>query len=159
SRSRSPGPDDKPARPRARACRRHARAVARGRDPAATDEDRGRPVTAAPAGRAHRHALVLAVDGGNFKTDLALLDASGGRLSLVRGGGSSPHKLGVAGCVEVLEGLLESAIARAGLDRREGPPASTAYLLLAGADEPEERATLRARIEQMGWSERLVVDN
>jgi N-acetylglucosamine kinase-like BadF-type ATPase len=31
--------------------------------------------------------------------------------------------------------------------------------LLAGADQPEERATLRARIEQLGWSARLVVDN
>jgi N-acetylglucosamine kinase-like BadF-type ATPase len=102
---------------------------------------------------------VLAVDGGNFKTDLALLDASGGLLSLVRGGGSSPHALGVEGCVEVLEDLLESAIARAGLDRRGGPLASTAYLLLAGADQPEERAALRARIEQLGWSERVVVDN
>jgi N-acetylglucosamine kinase-like BadF-type ATPase len=116
-------------------------------------------VTAAQTDRAHRDALVLAVDGGNFKTDLALLDASGGLLSLVRGRGSSPHNLGLEGCVEVLEDLLESAIARAGLDRRDGPLASTAYLLLAGADQPEERAALRARIEQPGWSERLVVDN
>jgi len=114
---------------------------------------------AADADRAHRDALVLAVDGGNFKTDLALLDASGVLLSHVRGGGSNPHNLGVEGCVEVLEGLLETAIARARLERREGPLASTAYLLLAGADEPEERATLRARVEQQGWSERLVVDN
>jgi N-acetylglucosamine kinase-like BadF-type ATPase len=116
-------------------------------------------VTAAHNDRAHSDALVLAVDGGNFKTDLALLDTSGGLLSLVRGGGSSPHNLGVEGCVEVLDHLLESAIARAGLDRHEGPLASTAYLLLAGADLPEERATLRVRVEQLGWSARLVVDN
>ena len=116
-------------------------------------------MTAERKDRAHRDALVLAVDGGNFKTDLALLDASGVLLSLVRGGGSNPHSLGVEGCVEVLEELLERAIARAGLGRREGPLASTAYLLLAGADEPEERAALRARIEQRGWSERLVVEN
>jgi N-acetylglucosamine kinase-like BadF-type ATPase len=101
----------------------------------------------------------LAVDGGNFKTDLALLNASGGLLSLVRGGGSNPHSLGVEGCVDVLEDLLERAMAGVGLDRRVAPLASTAYLLLAGADEPEERAALRARIEQRGWSERLVVDN
>jgi N-acetylglucosamine kinase-like BadF-type ATPase len=99
------------------------------------------------------------VDGGNFKTDLALLDASGVLLSLVRGGGSNPHNLGVEGCVEVLEDLLDGAIARAGLDRRERPLAATAQVLLAGADQPEERATLRARIEQLRWSDRLLVDN
>jgi N-acetylglucosamine kinase-like BadF-type ATPase len=116
-------------------------------------------VTTARTHGEHRDGLVLAADGGNAKTDLALLDASGGLLSLVRGGGSSPDNLGVEGCVEVLESLLESAIARAGLERRERRLASTAHILLAGADRPEERATLRTRIEQLGWSERLVVDN
>jgi N-acetylglucosamine kinase-like BadF-type ATPase len=103
--------------------------------------------------------LVLAVDGGNFKTDLALLDWSGRLLSLVRGGGSSAHELGVEGCVDLLESLLERAIARAGLAPFDLPLAATAHLLLAGADFPDERATLRGAIEQLGWSERLVVDN
>jgi N-acetylglucosamine kinase-like BadF-type ATPase len=102
---------------------------------------------------------VLAVDGGNFKTDLALLDSGGRLLSLVRGGGSSIHYVGLEGCVEVLESLLESAIARAGLDALERPLASTAQLLLAGADLPEELSALRARVEQLNWTERLVVDN
>jgi len=103
--------------------------------------------------------LVLAVDGGGIKTDLALLDAGGELLSLVRGGGSHAHYLGVEGCVEVLEGLLDGAIARAGLGRRDHPLASAAQILLAGADLLEERVALRARIEQLDWSERLVVDN
>jgi N-acetylglucosamine kinase-like BadF-type ATPase len=102
---------------------------------------------------------VLAVDGGNFKTDLALLEASGRLLALVRGGGSSAHSLGVEGCVEVLERLLAEGVARAGLARVDTPVAAIAYLLLAGADLPEERAALRARIERLGWSGRLVVDN
>ena len=47
--------------------------------------------------------LVLAVDGGNFKTDLALARADGETLALVRGPQSSPHHLGIDGCVRVLE--------------------------------------------------------
>ena len=64
---------------------------------------------------------VLAVDGGGVKTDLALLDSSGALLSHVRGGGSQAHYLGVEGCVEVLEGLLEAAAAaRGGAARASG---------------------------------------
>ena len=109
--------------------------------------------------RACRDGLVLAVDGGNFKTDLALLDPGGGLLSLVRGGGSSAHTLGVEGCVALLESLLESALASVGLGPLRGPFASAAHFLLAGADLPEERATLRARIGELNWSNHLVVDN
>jgi N-acetylglucosamine kinase-like BadF-type ATPase len=116
-------------------------------------------MTAAETHGARSDGLVLAVDGGGVKTDLALLDSSGGLLSLVRGSGSSAHYLGVDGCVELLESLLESAIARAGLGRLDRPLASTAQILLAGADLPEELSTLRTRIEQMNWSDRLVVDN
>jgi N-acetylglucosamine kinase-like BadF-type ATPase len=105
------------------------------------------------------NGLVLAVDGGNFKTDLALLDSSGVLLAAVRGGGSSAHMVGVDGCVELLEGLLELAVARAGLEKPTRPLATTAHILLAGADLPEERAALQARIERCDWSERLVVDN
>jgi N-acetylglucosamine kinase-like BadF-type ATPase len=101
----------------------------------------------------------LAVDGGNFKTDLALVDSSGEVLSLVRGAGSSAHALGVEGCVELLESLLDSAVARACLGPLDRPLASAAQILLAGADFPEDRAALRARIEQLEWSDRLVVDN
>jgi N-acetylglucosamine kinase-like BadF-type ATPase len=102
---------------------------------------------------------VVAVDGGNVKTDLALLDGNGGLLSFVRGGGSSTHRLGLDGCVELLESLLDQAIAHAGLDPLDRPLAAAAEVLLAGADLPEELAALRARIERLLWSERLLVDN
>lgn len=102
--------------------------------------------------------LVLAVDGGNFKTDLAVLDPGGGLLSLVRGGGSSAHALGVEGSVELLESLLARALADADLETGR-PLASVAHVLLAGADLPEERAALHARLAQLRWSDRLIVDN
>jgi N-acetylglucosamine kinase-like BadF-type ATPase len=105
------------------------------------------------------HELVLAVDGGGAKTDLALLDSSGGLRSLVRGGRSQAHYLGVDGCVDVLEGLLDEASVRAGLGRLDRPFAATAQILLAGADLPEEVSALRAGFERQRWSERLVVDS
>jgi N-acetylglucosamine kinase-like BadF-type ATPase len=104
-------------------------------------------------------AAVLAVDGGNSKTDVALLDAGGALVSVVRGPGSSSHELGVDGCVEVLQSLLERALDGAGLGGGEPRPAAAAHILVAGADLPEERAELRSRIERLGWGERLVVDN
>ncbi|HLW95840.1 MAG TPA: BadF/BadG/BcrA/BcrD ATPase family protein [Solirubrobacteraceae bacterium] len=103
--------------------------------------------------------LVLAVDGGNTKTDLALLDSSGRLLSLARGGGSSAHYLGAEGCAAVLEGLLKAAFADAGLSSSSRPLAATAQILVAGADLPEERSALRAEIEKLDWSGRLVIDN
>jgi len=101
---------------------------------------------------------VLAVDGGNSKTDLALLDAGGGLLAVVRGGGSSPHQLGIDGCVELLGTLVEHVVARAGAEPFDPPLAATAHVLLAGADLPEERAALNREIGRLGWSDRLVVD-
>jgi N-acetylglucosamine kinase-like BadF-type ATPase len=116
-------------------------------------------MTAANAVGGRGDDLVVAVDGGNFKTDLALLGSDGRLLSLVRGGGSSAHYIGIEGCAALLESLLGDAIARAGLGPLERPLAAAACLLLAGADLPEEFSTLRQRIELLNWSERLVVDN
>jgi len=103
--------------------------------------------------------LVVAVDGGGVKTDLALLDPSGALLSLVRGGTSQAYYLGVDGCAAVLESLLTSAVAEAGLGRLERPFAATAQLLLAGMDLPEELSALTAAMEQLHWSDRLVLGN
>jgi len=101
---------------------------------------------------------VLAVDRGNSKTDLALLDAGGALLALVRGGGSSPHQLGIDGSVELLATLVQDVVARAGAASFDPPLAAAAHVLLAGADLPEERAALNHAIGRRGWSERLVVD-
>jgi N-acetylglucosamine kinase-like BadF-type ATPase len=104
--------------------------------------------------------LVVAVDGGGVKTDLALLESREGRvLALVRGGGSSPYYLGVDGCADLLEKLLDEAVARAGIGPLKRSFASAAHVLLAGTDLPQELSAIRARLHQLGWSERLVVDN
>jgi N-acetylglucosamine kinase-like BadF-type ATPase len=103
--------------------------------------------------------LILAVDGGGAKTDLALVDADGALLAHVRGGRSQVHYLGVDGCVTVLEALLQAAAGEAGLDPLRRPVATTAQLLLAGIDLPEQHAALRGAVESQHWSERLVIGN
>ena len=103
--------------------------------------------------------LVLAVDGGNVKTDLALLRDDGAVLALVRGGRSSPHYIGVDGCIDLLESLLAQALASAGLEAASPLDAAAAQILVAGADLPEELAALRAEIEKRHWARRLGVDN
>jgi N-acetylglucosamine kinase-like BadF-type ATPase len=95
--------------------------------------------------------IALAVDGGNSKTHVALVDEDGAVLSLVRGPTCSPEHLGVAGALEVLDGLL----AEAGL----APPADVACLLLAGVDFDAEERDLRAGAEARGWARRVAVAN
>ena len=104
-------------------------------------------------------AAVLAVDGGNSKTDLALVDADGSVLSLVRGPQSSPQHLGVEGCLGVLERLLGQAVREAGLEGHAGQIADVASALMAGVDFPSEEDAVREAIERRGWAREVHVDN
>jgi N-acetylglucosamine kinase-like BadF-type ATPase len=99
---------------------------------------------------------VLAVDGGNSKTDLALVGADGTVLALVRGPQSSPQHLGVDGSLGVLDRLLADAERQAGLAAR---PAAIAALLMAGVDFPAEEEALRDAAAARGWAERVCVGN
>jgi N-acetylglucosamine kinase-like BadF-type ATPase len=103
--------------------------------------------------------VVLAVDGGNSKTDLALVAFDGHVLSVVRGPLSSPHHLGVAGCLEVLERLFNEAVEQAGLERRNGPVAEVGVLRMAGVDFPIEEDALHAVVSERGWARRVSVGN
>ena len=120
----------------------------------------------APAGvRQHawgsrmRAPIVLAVDGGNSKTDLALVRADGEVLALVRGPASSPHHLGLEGAVDVLERLVADAVGGAGLRRDGGPFAEVAELLLAGVDFPSEERRFQEAVGARAWAVRARVAN
>jgi len=102
--------------------------------------------------------LVLAVDGGNSKTDVVLVTASGQTLAHVRGPGSSPHHLGVDGAIELLDDLVQKAAAQAGLGGRR-PIAALAEVYLAGVDFPSEKEILAPAVAQRGWASRYEVDN
>lgn len=103
--------------------------------------------------------VVLAVDGGNSKTYLALVQADGSVLSLVRGAASSPQHLGVHGCVDLLEQLLDEALGEARLSRNGGPFASLAELLLAGVDFPAEEEEVASAVRERGWADQVTVGN
>jgi N-acetylglucosamine kinase-like BadF-type ATPase len=104
-------------------------------------------------------AAVLAVDGGNSKTDLALVGDDGSLLALVRGPLSSPQHLGVEGCLGVLDRLLADALADARLANSGGKVADVARLLLAGVDFPAEEEAMHDAVRQRGWARRVHVDN
>ena len=62
--------------------------------------------------------LIVAVDGGNSKTDVLLLRADGTVLSSVRGTGSSPHQIGLEPAIQVVDGLIDRAWLAAELPAR-----------------------------------------
>jgi len=104
-------------------------------------------------------AAVLAVDGGNSKTDVALVDSGGSVLALVRGALSSPQHLGVDGALAVVEGLLAEALREAQLGDDAGRAAQVATLLMAGVDFPAEEDAVRIAVEQRGWAQSVHVGN
>ena len=97
--------------------------------------------------------VVLAVDGGNSKTDLALVREDGALLAHVRGPLSSPHHLGLdAVRRRSSSGSSDEALGIAGAERLAA--VATAQVFLAGVDFPAEEDALRAALEARGWAER-----
>jgi len=109
-----------------------------------------------------RPALVLAIDGGNSKTDLALVRENGEALALVRGPMGSPQHLGIDGCFSVLDDLLGRAMAEAGLPARKNgrvPAAEVAQLSLAGVDFPAEEREVSDAASKRRLASRVLVGN
>jgi N-acetylglucosamine kinase-like BadF-type ATPase len=98
---------------------------------------------------------VLAVDGGNSKTDVALVSEEGRLLSAVRGPTSSHQAVGMVRGMEVLSGLVAETVSSAGLD---GPPDIGAYTL-AGADTPSDVRALATALGARGLAARDVIRN
>jgi N-acetylglucosamine kinase-like BadF-type ATPase len=103
--------------------------------------------------------VLLAVDGGNSKTDLALVRADGELLAFERGPLSSPHHVGLHGCLDILERLYEDAARAAGLDPAARPVADAGQVLLAGADLPEEEEELAEAMREHSFAANLTVGN
>ena len=101
--------------------------------------------------------IVLAVDGGNSKTDLALVRNDGALLAHVRGPLSSPHHLGLGESVDLLQRLLQEALRAAGANGRATP--AVAEVFLAGVDFPSEEDSLRSALEARRIAGHVVVGN
>ena len=97
-------------------------------------------------------AAVLAIDGGNSKTDVALVGWDGTVLAALRGPGASHEAHGVDGAVRRLGELILAVADKAGIDG-SGVIARHVSACLAGADLPEEEAALTAALLAGGWSQ------
>jgi N-acetylglucosamine kinase-like BadF-type ATPase len=102
---------------------------------------------------------VLAVDGGNSKTDVALVDASGRVLAFVRGPTTSHQAVGLERGMARLVELVSDAAARAGLDRSARPVARIGVHAVAGADYPPDIRLLERALAGAGLSSEVVVEN
>jgi N-acetylglucosamine kinase-like BadF-type ATPase len=113
----------------------------------------------APPGGPGVTAAVLAVDGGNSKTDVALVDADGAVLGAARGPGASHHHLGVPAAMDTLQRLAEAAARDAGLDPGGRPLAEVGVWCLAGLDLPADDEALGPAVAARRWAGRALLHN
>ncbi|MDI2129817.1 N-acetylglucosamine kinase [Yinghuangia seranimata] len=99
--------------------------------------------------------VVLALDGGNSKTDVAVVAADGTVLATVRGAGYRPHGRSLGAAVDVLEGLVREAVGAAGI----ALPVGHVSACVANADLPVEEDRLRDELQARGWAVTTAVAN
>jgi N-acetylglucosamine kinase-like BadF-type ATPase len=103
-------------------------------------------------------AAVLAIDGGNSKTDVCLISREGGLLGYARGPGSNHQIVGLDAAFDVLADLVAEAGTEAGIDAGS-MLAHHAAVYLAGADFPREVEMLLAQVSLAGWAAEVSLDN
>jgi N-acetylglucosamine kinase-like BadF-type ATPase len=104
-------------------------------------------------------AAVLAVDGGNSKTDVAVVDAEGTVLGAARGPGASHHRLGVPSAVATLDALVAAAWHDAGLPPGGRPMAEVGAWCLAGLDLPADDEAMGPAVAGRRWARQVLLGN
>jgi N-acetylglucosamine kinase-like BadF-type ATPase len=102
---------------------------------------------------------VLAIDGGNSKTDVALVAADGSLLAELRGPGANQEDHGVTGAMRILGGLVRDVARKARLAGDGLMVARHTSACLAGCDLPEEEEALTAALRAQGWSATAIARN
>lgn len=97
-----------------------------------------------------KKAAVLAVDGGNSKTDLALIGRDGSLIATTRAPGSSHQRVGIGGALSAIHEGLTELRKLAGMTADE-PIAEIGIFCLAGHDLPidQELLTTTLRAERI----------
>ena len=112
----------------------------------------------ADPGRARPHGTVLAIDGGNSKTDVVLVDEKGTVLASARTGGFTPQASGVPAAVAVAAEAVERVRATVGA-ARGARLAKHLSAYVAGADLEIEEEALALAFAAEGWAETVEVGN
>ncbi|MCA0215898.1 MAG: N-acetylglucosamine kinase [Actinobacteria bacterium] len=86
---------------------------------------------------------IVAVDGGGSKTDAVAVTLDGIVLGRFRGPGSSPHLIGLASSVTLVDSIIGSLV-------RDRPPIHTG-VYLSGLDLPREVDAYRDAIAGLSW--------
>jgi N-acetylglucosamine kinase-like BadF-type ATPase len=95
---------------------------------------------------------VLALDGGNSKTDVALVGTDGTLIASARGGGINSQEAGAEPTVRALDDLVRQVTS-------SGIPVLHTVACLANADLPEEEEELAEAVRTIGWSPTSTVIN
>jgi N-acetylglucosamine kinase-like BadF-type ATPase len=104
-------------------------------------------------------AAVLAVDGGNSKTDLALVAADGTLVAAARGPGCSHQRLGLDGAIRALREGVASLRAAAGTAGGSPELARVGVFCLAGNDLPVDDGRIGAALRAERLCDTVVLHN
>ncbi|HEY3754303.1 MAG TPA: BadF/BadG/BcrA/BcrD ATPase family protein [Pseudonocardiaceae bacterium] len=103
-------------------------------------------------------AAVLAIDGGNSKTDVALIGADGSLLASARGPGTSVDDRRFETSLVVLDDLVRAVARQADIDP-DGRIAEHTSAFIAGADLPQEEQRLADELNTRHWSPSMRAGN
>jgi N-acetylglucosamine kinase-like BadF-type ATPase len=102
---------------------------------------------------------ILAVDGGDSKTDVVLVEANGRLLGAQRIALSSHLGLDRVGAAEALDAAIRAACRSFHLDPDQKPIADIGVYCLAGADFPVDERRIHRELAARRWTARSLVRN
>ena len=97
---------------------------------------------------------IIAIDGGNSKTDIVLLSGDGTVLHRTRSGPFTPHMIGAVAAVDSLTAAMNDV-----LQRTNSGTVDHIAAYLANADLPVHEQDIRTALLQRGWAKAVVVEN